>query len=95
MFNIEMAVTRQRFGDPNYPVQARANERLSVDQAIRAHTVDAAWQLRMEDTIGTLEVGKKADLVILAGDPYVTKPHEIHKINVELTLSNGRFVYER
>jgi predicted amidohydrolase YtcJ len=49
----------------------------------------------MEDTIGTLEVGKKADLVILAGDPYVTKPHEIHKINVELTLSNGRFVYER
>ena len=95
MFNIEMAVTRQRFGDRNYPVQARANERLSVDQAIRAHTVDAAWQLRMEDTIGTLEVGKKADLVVLTADPYVTKPHEIHKINVELTLSNGRLVYER
>ncbi|MDA0892532.1 MAG: amidohydrolase family protein [Proteobacteria bacterium] len=49
----------------------------------------------MEETIGTLEVGKKADLVVLAADPYVTKPHEIHKINVELTLSNGRLVYER
>ena len=90
-----MAATRQRFGDPNYPAQAHANERLSVDKAIRAHPVDAAWQIRMEDTIGTLEVGKKADLVVLAADPYVTKPHEIHKINVELTLSNGRLLYER
>ena len=93
LFNIEMAVTRQRAGQSDYPIQARANERLSVDQAIRAHTVDAAWQLRLEDHIGTLEVGKQADLVILDADPYTTDPYTIHAIRVDLTLSNGRVVH--
>jgi predicted amidohydrolase YtcJ len=95
MFNIEMAVTRQRAGDKNYPVQARASERLSVDQAIRAHTVDAAWQIRMEDIIGTLEPGKKADLVVLDRDPYTSDPHTIHAIEVDLTISNGRLVFSK
>ena len=95
LFNIEMAVTRQRAGDANYPIQARANERLSVDQAIRAHTVDAAWQIRMEDTIGTLEVGKKADLVVLERDPYSTPIHSIHTIAVDITVSDGRRVFQR
>ena len=95
MFNIEMAVTRQRAGTPDYPVQARENERLSVDQAIRAHTIDAAWQIRLEDEIGTLEAGKKADLVVLESDPYTVDPYSIHAISVDLTISNGRVVFDR
>ena len=95
MFNIEMAVTRQRAGTPDYPVQARENERLSVDQAIRAHTIDAAWQIRLEDEIGTLEAGKKADLVVLESDPYTVDPYSIHAIDVDLTISNGRIVFAR
>ena len=95
MFNIEMAVTRQRAGTPDYPVQARENERLSVDQAIRAHTIDAAWQIRLEDEIGSLEAGKKADLVVLESDPYTADPYSIHAIEVDLTISNGRVVFER
>ena len=82
MFNIEMAVTRQQAGNPEVPVQARVSERLSVDQAIRAHTSDAAWQLRLEDQIGTLEVGKLADLVVLDRDPYTSDPYQIHTIKV-------------
>jgi hypothetical protein len=95
MFNIEMAVTRQRAGTPDYPVQARENERLSIDQAIRAHTIDAAWQIRLEDQIGSLEVGKKADLVVLESDPYTADPYSIHAIDVDLTISNGRIVFSR
>lgn len=95
MFNIEMAVTRQRAGTPDYPVQARENERLSVDQAIRAHTIDAAWQIRLEDEIGSLEVGKKADLVVLESDPYTVDPYSIHAIDVDFTISNGRVVFAR
>ena len=95
LFNIEMAVTRQRAGTPDYPVQARENERLSVDQAIRAHTIDAAWQIRLEDEIGSLEAGKKADLVVLESDPYTADPYSIHAIAVDLTISNGRIVFER
>ena len=92
MFNIEMAVTRQRAGDKNYSVQARASERLSVDQASRAYTLDAAWQIRMENIIGTLELGEKADLVVLDRDPYLSDPYNLHTIKVYLTVSNGRVV---
>jgi len=95
MFNIEMAVTRQQAGNPEVPIQPRASERLSVDQAIRAHTVDAAWQLRLEDQIGTLEQGKLADLVILDRDPYLSDPYSIHRILVDYTFSDGRLVYSR
>ena len=63
-------------------MQARASERLSVDQAIRAHTVDAAWQNRMENIIGTLEPGKKADLVVLDRDPYLSDPYNLHTFKV-------------
>ena len=95
MFNIEMAVTRQQAGNPEVPVQARISERLSVDQAIRAHTSDAAWQLRLEDEIGTLEVGKLADIVVLDRDPYTSDPYAIHTIQVDYTFSDGRLVHTR
>ena len=95
MFNIEMAVTRQQAGNPEVPVQARVSERLSVDQAIRAHTSDAAWQLRLEDQIGTLEVGKLADLVVLDRDPYTSDPYQIHTIKVDYTFSDGKAVFSR
>ncbi len=95
MFNIEMAVTRQQAGNAEAPVQPRVSERLSVDQAIRAHTSDAAWQLRLEDDIGTLEVGKLADLVVLERDPYASDPYQLHTIRVDRTFSDGRLVYVR
>ena len=95
MFNIEMAVTRQQAGNAEMSVQPRVSERLSVDQAIRAHTSDAAWQLRLEDDIGTLEVGKLADLVVLERDPYDSDPYQLHTIRVDRTFSDGRLVYVR
>ena len=95
MFNIEMAVTRQQAGNSGVPVQARVSERLSVDQAIRAHTSDAGWQLRLEDQIGTLEVGKLADIVVLDRDPYTSDPYTIHAIKVDHTFSDGRLVFSR
>ncbi len=95
LFNIEMAVTRQQAGNPDYPIQAKISERLSVDQAIRAHTIDAAWQLGLEDEIGSLEPNKLADFVILDNDPYSVPVHELHRIEVNRTYSDGRLVYER
>ena len=90
-----MAVTRQQAGNPDYPIQAKISERLSVDQAIRAHTIDAAWQLGLEDEIGSLELNKLADFVVLDNDPYSVPVHELHRIEVNRTYSDGRLVYER
>ena len=49
-------------------------ERLTVEQAIRAQTLDAAWQLFSDDVIGSLEVGKYADMVVLSADPRAVPP---------------------
>ncbi|HEX7825272.1 MAG TPA: amidohydrolase family protein, partial [Mycobacterium sp.] len=66
---------------------------LTVDQAIRAQTIDAAYQLFADDVIGSLEVGKYADLVVLAADPRAVPPADIADLEVRATYLAGRRVY--
>jgi predicted amidohydrolase YtcJ len=87
--NISVAVTRTA---PSGRVLA-PEERLTVDQAIRAQTIDAAWQLFSEDVIGSLEVGKYADMVILSADPRAVPPAEIADLEVRATFLAGRRVH--
>jgi predicted amidohydrolase YtcJ len=68
-------------------------QRLTVDQAIRAQTLDAAWQLFADDVIGSLEVGKYADLVVLSADPRAVPPETIADLEVRATYLAGRRVY--
>ncbi|KQY08035.1 amidohydrolase [Mycobacterium sp. Root135] len=70
-------------------------ERLTVDQAIRAQTLDAAWQLFSDDVIGSLEVGKYADLVVLSADPRAVPPATIADLDVRATYLAGRRVYSK
>jgi hypothetical protein len=87
--NISVAVTRTA---PSGRVLA-PEERLTVDQAIRAQTIDAAWQLFADDVIGSLEVGKYADMVVLSADPRTVPPEEIADLDVRATYLAGRRVY--
>src|SRR4029077_9218879 len=65
---------------------------LTVEQAIRAQTIDAAWQLFADDVIGSLEVGKYADMVVLSADPRAVPPEQIADLEVRATfLAAGRF----
>lgn len=64
-------------------------ERISVHQALRAITVDAAWVLRRDDRLGSIEVGKLADFTALADDPYQVEPAEIGSIEVVDTVLGG------
>jgi predicted amidohydrolase YtcJ len=89
--NISVAVTRTA---PSGRVLA-PEERLTVDQAIRAQTIDAAWQLFADDVIGSLQVGKYADLVVLSGDPRALPPERIADLEVRATYLAGRQVYQR
>lgn len=70
-------------------------QRLTVEQAIRAQTLDAAWQLFSDDVIGSIEVGKYADLVVLSADPRTVPPADIAELEVRATYLAGRRVYAK
>ncbi len=89
--NISVAATRVA---PSGRVLA-PEERLTVEQAIRAQTIDAAWQLFSDDAVGSLEVGKYADLVVLSADPRTVPPEQIADLEVRATFLAGRQVYRQ
>jgi predicted amidohydrolase YtcJ len=66
---------------------------LTVEQAIKAQTIDAAWQLFSDDVIGSLEVGKYADFVVLSADPRTVATQDIADLEVRATYVAGRRVY--
>src|SRR6185312_1242294 len=87
--NISVAATRIA---PSGRVLA-PEECLTVEQAIRAQTIDAAWQLFADDVIGSLEVGKYADMVVLSADPRTVTAEDIADLEVRATYVAGRSVY--
>ena len=64
-------------------------ERLTVHEALAAITIDAAYMLRMENEIGSIEVGKKADLTILEQNPYEVAPERLADIPIWGTMYGG------
>jgi predicted amidohydrolase YtcJ len=72
-----------------------ADERVPIDRAIRALTIDAAWQTHFEDKVGSLEKGKYADLVLLDSNPRKTDPDKIKDIEVLGTYLAGRRVDQK
>ncbi|MEE1922025.1 amidohydrolase [Pseudomonas sp. 148P] len=72
------------------------HERLDVHQALRAVTIDAAWQCHLDHQVGSLLPGKQADLVILAQDPLqwtATDAAGMRDIQVQETWVSGRKVH--
>jgi len=69
-------------------------QRISVMDALRAVTIDAAWQVFQEDNRGSLEPGKYADLVVLSGNP-LEDPMAMRDLQVERTVVGGATIYRR
>lgn len=69
-------------------------QRVGLDDALRAYTRSPAWQDFAEGWKGTLEVGKVADVCVLDGDLLSTGPHEIPALPVALTILGGKVVYD-
>ena len=85
---IAAAVGRRTLsGRPVGPDQA-----LTVGEAMLAHTIDAAYAIRAEDRIGSLEPGKLADVVVLGGDLEGCPPEEISGLDVDITVLGGQVV---
>ncbi len=95
---IQVAITRAimpQYGKDQFaPVLPPADERITLDQALQAATLDAAYVLGLEDKIGSLQPGKLADLVVLENDLYKIPPSEISTTNVKLTMMNGNVTYQ-
>ncbi|MFC4914107.1 amidohydrolase [Actinomadura gamaensis] len=68
-------------------------ESIGVEQALRAQTIDAAWQLHADDIAGSLTPGKYADLVVLSADPLQVPPEEIEGLDVQATFLAGTQVH--
>ncbi|WP_166657919.1 amidohydrolase [Actinokineospora alba] len=86
---VHQAVTRQSYlGRP--PEDWQLAQRLTVDQALRLLTVDAAYGTFEEDVKGTLASGKYADIVILSDDPTTVEVHRLPTIEVLATMVGGR-----
>jgi predicted amidohydrolase YtcJ len=66
------------------------NERLTLDQAIRAVTIDAAYMINMDTTLGSIEAGKLADFAVLDKDPYEVGVDGLRDIKVWGTVFEGR-----
>ena len=80
------AVTRlSRSGEP-----IASGEAISCETALRAVTLDAAWQLFAEDRVGSIEVGKRADFCVVDRNPLEVPPQELDRLAVAETWIGGR-----
>jgi predicted amidohydrolase YtcJ len=71
-------------------------EALSMEQALRAYTAGAARALGLESQIGSIEAGKKADLVVLDRNPLslASTPDELPNVAVRMTVASGSVIFE-
>jgi len=65
------------------------NERIPVENALHSVTLGAAWQLKLDHEIGSIEAGKLADFAVLAEDPYEVDPVRLKDIEVWGTVLGG------
>ncbi|UVO35725.1 amidohydrolase [Bradyrhizobium arachidis] len=67
------------------------HERISVEQAMKAITIDAAYMLGMDNEVGSIRSGKKADFAVLDSDPFEVPPERIRDIKVLGTVFEGKY----
>lgn len=90
--SMEVAVTRQDALEPEGKAWA-PEEQITLEQAIAAYTIDAAYVEHKDKVSGSLEVGKGADLVVLDRDVFKGKAGEISDAKVMVTMLGGEVVH--
>jgi len=90
---IETAITRQDPWTNEGPV-LNVDERVDLATMIEAYTINGAYQMGLEDEQGSIEVGKRADLVVLDRNLFELAPAKINEARVMMTIFDGRTIYE-
>jgi predicted amidohydrolase YtcJ len=90
MLSLQSMVTRTDWSGKTWG----ANQRITVEEALRVLTIHGAYASYEEKIKGSIEAGKLADLAVLSDDPFTTDPMELSQIRCERTMLGGRWVYE-
>ena len=86
LLNIQAMVTRRTFSGQLHGQQ----QAITLEDAFKAHTINAAHQLRRDHDLGSIEVGKRADFVELSNDPFLIDPASLtDEVKVQGTWVNG------
>jgi predicted amidohydrolase YtcJ len=93
ILGIHAAVTRQTIDGKN-PNGWVPEQKISIEEAIRAYTSSCAYAEFAEKEKGTLEAGKLADIVVLSQDIFRINPIDIEKTKVVYTIVGGRIIYQ-
>jgi predicted amidohydrolase YtcJ len=97
LLSIETAITRRSpygpIDDTNF--KALGDQVVDLATMIDAYTINGAWQIHAEDVSGSIEKGKRADLVFYDRNLFDIPASEISETKVELTIFDGRVVYRR
>ena len=93
LMGIYAAVTRRTLDNRN-PNGWIPEQKISVAQAVHAYTVGSAYAQFDEKIKGSVEAGKLADLVVLSQDIFNIDPVEIGKTRVDVTIFDGRVIYD-
>ncbi|MGB9594627.1 MAG: amidohydrolase, partial [Anaerolineae bacterium] len=93
LLGIHAAVTRRRLDGSPGPDGWQPQERLTVEEAVRAFTMGNAYAAGLEGQLGSITPGKLADLVVLSDDIFAIDPMAIPAVRVLGTFFGGRLVY--
>ncbi len=89
---IEVAITRQAPGGEPGPALG-PQQRVALQDMLEAYTIDGARASFVEDELGSITEGKRADLIVIDRDPFAIPAAELSEVRVLRTLLDGRTVY--
>ena len=97
LLSVETGITRDEpYGPtPSSGAEILGDESVDLATMIDSYTINGAWQLHAEDVAGSIEAGKRADLVVYDRDLFALPPAHISEARVALTIFDGRVVYRR
>ena len=93
MDQIQYAMTRQ-FLSGKGEIWPPENERISLEAALKSATLNGAYSIGLEDEIGSIKIGKKADLIVLDQNLFDIDVSKIHDTQVILTMVDGEVMHD-
>ena len=92
---IEIGHMRRNIGAADTDILPPASEKMSLESLIKDYTINGAYELGVEDRTGSIEQGKRADIIVLDKNIFEQKSDDIHNNQVLMTVMDGKVVYDK